>query len=129
MALCPHIAWSRPLRPASMLSSWTLLPPPKVESKWPFAWDLVWWRQWTSGLSPLIVDRYFILLHNILSLKGRLASLREVVEGLCSHCGGCKDVSNFFWHCPCVVDLWNSLYVKMWCQAFSLIWTCLCWPF
>jgi hypothetical protein len=39
-----------------------------------------------------MVDRYFILLHNILPLKGRLASLREVAEGLCSHCGGCKDV-------------------------------------
>ncbi len=30
----------------------TPTPPPKVEDRWPFAWDLVWRRLWTSNLSP-----------------------------------------------------------------------------
>jgi hypothetical protein len=47
-------------------------PPPKVEAKWPWDWCRVWAGLWGSGLPPAIVEKMFLLIHNILPLKGWL---------------------------------------------------------
>jgi hypothetical protein len=86
------------------------VPPPKVEFRWPFAWQLVWRRLWASNLPPLLVDRYFMLLHNILPLRGRLV---EFGLEACGPCGGLEDVQHFFQRCPLVADLWEGLYFKL----------------
>jgi hypothetical protein len=49
-------------------------PPPKVEARLPLQWDRVWRRLWGSGLPPHMVNPYFMLLHNILPLRARLAA-------------------------------------------------------
>ncbi len=54
-----------------------------------------------------------MLLHNILPLRGRLASPGAVADGSCAHCGGGEDVSHFFQHCSCVSDVWDNLCVKL----------------
>jgi hypothetical protein len=41
-----------------------------------------------------------MLVHNILPLRGRLASLGGVADGACGYCGGWEDVAHFFQHCP-----------------------------
>jgi hypothetical protein len=43
-----------------------------VEARWPFAWitwNLVLRRLLGSGLSSLMEDRYFMLIHNILPMR------------------------------------------------------------
>jgi hypothetical protein len=52
-----------------------------------------------------MVDRYFMLLHNILPLRGRLAGFGMVADGLCGHCGGLEYVQHFSQCCPMVADL------------------------
>jgi hypothetical protein len=59
-----------------------------------------------------LVDRYFMLLHNILPLWGRLAGF-GLEAGACGHCGGLEDVQHFFQRCPLVTDSWESLYFKL----------------
>ncbi len=73
-----------------------------------------------SGLSPHMEDRHFMLLRNILSLKGRLASIGTVVDGACPHCGGHEDMAHIFRCCPRVFDLGDGPYCS-WCRTFPLI--------
>jgi hypothetical protein len=63
----------------------TTPPPRKVEAMWPFARGKVWRSLWGSGLQPRTVDCYFKLIHHILLLRGRLASLGIVADGVCGH--------------------------------------------
>jgi hypothetical protein len=88
-------------------------PPPKVEAKWPLDWAIIWRRLWGSGLPPPLVDKCFRLLHNILPLRGRLASLGATVDGACPHCGEPEEVEHFFQRCQRVADLWDGLYVRL----------------
>jgi hypothetical protein len=105
-------------------------PPPKVEAKWPPEWEVVWNRLCSSGLPPAIVDKFFRLLHNILPLRGRLATLGSAADGACPHCGESEDVVHFFQRCPRVANLWDALYVKLvFLVPVSLLTgTCCCWP-
>ncbi len=101
----------RPLLLASMRPFWT--PPSKVEYQWPFAWHLVWKRLWLSNLSPLMVDRYFLLLHNILPLRSRLVGFGMVVDCPCGHCGGLKTCSISFSTAQWWPTLWDGLYFRL----------------
>jgi hypothetical protein len=68
----------------------------------------------------------FMLVHKILPLRGRLASLEAVADGACARCGGCEDVPHFLQCCPRISDLWDSLYITLLavCLAFPLAGTC-----
>jgi hypothetical protein len=94
MALCPQNHLEQAKLAGIYITFLDTLPPPKVESYWPFFWHMVWRRLWTSGLSHLMVDMYFMLLHNILPLRGRLADFGVVTGSLCSHCGGKRTSSS-----------------------------------
>jgi hypothetical protein len=85
----------------------------KVEAKWPLDWAVVWRRLWGSGLPPPLVDKLFRMLHNILPLKGRLASIGATADDACAHCGELEVVENFFQSCQRVADLWDGLYVRL----------------
>jgi hypothetical protein len=113
MGLSLQMAWRLPgLRPSTGCS-WTPPPPPKVEAKWPWDWGLVWRRLWGSGLPLAIVNKMFQLLHNVLSLRGRLASLGMVADGSCPHCGALESPAHFFQQCPPIADLWEGLYARL----------------
>jgi hypothetical protein len=93
-----------------MLPSWTSPPPSQGETRWPFAWDRVGKR----FRPPLIlVDKVFLLVHYILPLRGRLASMGAAADGTCAHCWVGEDVAHFFQHCPRLSVHWDSLYVKL----------------
>ncbi len=83
-----------------------------MEFRWDLDWHLVWRRLWASNLPPLVVDKYFMLLHNILPLRGRLAGF-GLEAGTCGHCGGLEDMQHFFQRCPLVSDSWERLYFKL----------------
>ncbi len=70
--------------------------------------------------------RHFRLVHKILPLRGRLASLGAVADEVCARYGGCEDMSHFLQCCPRISDLWDSLYIKLLavCLAFPLAGTC-----
>jgi hypothetical protein len=88
-------------------------PPPEVEVRWPFALDRICRRVKGSGLSPPVLDIYFMIVHNILPLRGRLAALGTVANGACYHCEACADVAHFFQHSASTSDLWDSLKAKL----------------
>ncbi len=58
------------------------------------------------------VDRYFMLVHNILPLRGRLAGF-GLEAGTCGHCGGLEDMQHFFQRFPLVSDSWERLYFRL----------------
>ena len=62
---------------------------------------------------PPLVDKFFRLLHNILPLRGRLASFGAAADGACPHCGEPEEVEHFFQRCQRVADLWDGLYVRL----------------
>ncbi len=62
---------------------------------------------------PPLVDKFFRLLHNILPLRGRLASIGAAADGACPHCGDPEEVEHFFQCCRQVADLWDGLYVRL----------------
>jgi hypothetical protein len=49
-------------------------------------------------LPPFMVDRLFMLIHNILPLRGHLASMGAAADRSCAHCGDCEDVAHIFQH-------------------------------
>jgi hypothetical protein len=98
---------------AAIYSSFIDTPPPKVEAKWPWDWNSVWARLWSSGLPPVMADKMFLLIHNILPLRGRPASIGVVAEGSCPHCGALETTRHFFQLCPRKADLWDGLDVRL----------------
>ncbi len=84
-----------------------------MEAKWPWDWNRVWARLWSSGLPPVMADKMFLLIHNILPLRVRLASIGVVAEGSCPHCVDLESTRHFFQICPRIADLWDSLYVRL----------------
>jgi hypothetical protein len=62
---------------------------------------------------PPMVDLLFKLVHNILPLRGRLASMGVAAGGACPHCGQLEDVGHFFQRCGRVADLWDGLYARL----------------
>jgi hypothetical protein len=60
-----------------------------------------------------MVDKMFQLLHNVLPLRGRLASLGMVADGSCPHCGALETPQHFFQQCPRIADLWDGLYARL----------------
>ncbi len=67
-----------------------------------------------------------MLIHNsfFLPVRGCLADQGMVVNRACTHCGARLEVADFFLRCQQVVDLWESLYVKLLSLAsrFPLDW-------
>ncbi len=68
---------------------------------------------WGSGLPPAIVEKMFLLIHNILPLKGWLAAIGVVAEGSCPHCGALETPRHFFQLSPRIADLWDGLYAML----------------
>jgi hypothetical protein len=66
-----------------------------------------------SGLPLSMVDKMFLLIHNILPLRGRLASIGVMAEGSCPHCGALETTHHFFQLCPRIADLWDGLYARL----------------
>jgi hypothetical protein len=62
---------------------------------------------------PPLVDKLFKLLHNILPLRGRMASFGAAADGACPHCGEPEEAEHFFQRCQRVADLWDGLYVRL----------------
>ncbi len=62
---------------------------------------------------PPLVDKFFRLLHNILPLRGRLASIGAAADGACPHCGDLEEVEHFFQRCRREADLSDGLYVRL----------------
>jgi hypothetical protein len=61
-----------------------------------------------------MVDKMFQLLHNVLPLRGHLASLGLVADGSsCPHCGALETPQHFFQQCPRIADLWEGLYARL----------------
>jgi hypothetical protein len=60
-----------------------------------------------------MVDKMFQLLHNVLPLRGRLATLGMVADGSCPHCGALETPRHFFQQCPRIADLWDGLYARL----------------
>jgi hypothetical protein len=83
-----------------------------VEAKWPLDWPSPGGGCGALG-SPPLVDKFFRLLHNILPLRGRLASFGAAADGACPHCWEPEEVEHFFQRCQRVADLWDGLYVRL----------------
>jgi hypothetical protein len=57
-----------------------------------------------SDFSPLMENRYFMLIHNILSVRGHLGDLALVADGACTHSGAREDMAHFLLRCQRVAD-------------------------
>ncbi len=113
MALCLQIIWCRPRQPASMLSSWTLPPLPQGGVHVSLCLGLSLTEAVDVWPPPSHCGQIFHAASQHPSAQGQVDLPGAVVEGLCGHCGSCKDVRHFFQCCPCAADLWDSFYVKM----------------
>ncbi len=59
-----------------------------------------------------MVNIYFMLPHNILPLRVRLAAF-GLGDGLCSHCGSPEAIKHLFLECARICDLWDCFYSRV----------------
>ena len=90
-------------------------PPPKVETKFPeLPWPVVWSRLWRPKVAAEEADVAFKMLHNILTLRGRLARFGVQQGAHCLACPGVlEDVQHFFITCPRVAAVWDQLVASL----------------
>ena len=90
-------------------------PPPKVVNRWPERpWPSVWRRLWHTGLHHDEANLLFLLLHNILPLRGRLARFGVSDGANCRLCPGqLETATHFFCGCIRVADNWQQLLLAL----------------